>query len=613
MNLRNLSILCIFFLLHFFPTQLISQNKISDFKNQLQVTISDSTRCRLLREMGVEYAKTNRDSAVVYLKQSLELAQKKAIALQESKTLTELAYVYSNKFSDEISALAYLKKGIEVATPINDYRDLAFDYGRIGIIMKNQKQPNPEELVLTAIDYAEKSGDIVAISFHNNVLAQFYTDNKEFAQAESIFLKMLEFTKNKDSKEWLRQSASYSDMLEKQGRVNEAKVNYENAFNYINENHVIPDDFIKAVVIFQIQSKTKHYDLMEETLNKYNALNNRRNTPDSSELFELYLILKNAYSEQGDYRKAYLYLQKSVECQNTINIHRFTENTQIETVKIKAALDIAKKEEELRTQKRFVIVIAIFLLLSIAFSYFISRTLKRIEQQKLELTKVNKTKDQLLSIIAHNLRSPVNLLKESFDLLENNLQTPEQTVQFLSKSKSQIERVNFTLENLLTWTVAQRDGFKPTFEIVSMSDIIAQQIESLHDFSNKKGINLLNDTLKDLFVWGDKYLLSIGLYNVLHNAIKFSLQGGNVEIISEKNDSDKITLKIIDNGQGISPEMLRKFENNEPILSTLGTAKEKGTGLGLSLVREIVEQNGGLIHIHSNGQGTTVSIILKTA
>ena len=89
-------------------------------------------------------------------------------------------------------------------------------------------------------------------------------------------------------------------------------------------------------------------------------------------------------------------------------------------------------------------------------------------------------------------------------------------------------------------------------------------------------------------------MLKTILRNLISNAIKFTNNGGSINIVAEQDDSS-VTITVSDNGKGIAPELLSKLFDDSQILTSKGTEDEKGTGLGLLLCKEFVAKHGGKI------------------
>ena len=113
-----------------------------------------------------------------------------------------------------------------------------------------------------------------------------------------------------------------------------------------------------------------------------------------------------------------------------------------------------------------------------------------------------------------------------------------------------------------------------------------------------------------MIIKADVYMLKAILRNLVSNAIKFTNNGGKIEIAAS-HDNSSTSISVSDNGIGIKPQVLEKLFNIVSIHSSKGTANELGTGLGLLLCKEFVDKHGGKIWIESEeNKGTKVSFTL---
>jgi two-component system sensor histidine kinase/response regulator len=120
----------------------------------------------------------------------------------------------------------------------------------------------------------------------------------------------------------------------------------------------------------------------------------------------------------------------------------------------------------------------------------------------------------------------------------------------------------------------------------------------------------VNKTSQGLSVYADKNMLSTALRNLVSNGIKFTANGGIVEVAS-KPLTDSIEICVTDNGIGMSKATLDKLFHIDTLLSTPGTQNEKGTGLGLVLSKEFIDKHGGFIRVESEeGKGSRFCISL---
>ena len=596
-------IIALFFLT---VVQLIAQNKLSELKNQLTHATTDSSRCHLLMALGVEYYDSYRDSAAFYLKSAEKLAEQAHLPHEQGLALYELGYLYSSKFVDESTALRYLKKGIDVATPIQDNYVLAIVYQRIGIIMENQHQPNSEELLLKSINYAQKTDSLNVIARSNNFLASVYSTKKKYFEAEKYLKKTLDLSYNKNSREWIRTCSNYAELCENQGKIPEAQVYYQKGLSYIQERQMAGNNFMELLCILQIEIKTKHYDLMNETFNRFNLLNTKSSRPDSSQMFAVYSLLSDAYVAQGNYNTAYSYLKKALECATAVNIRRFNESSQLESVKITDALDLLKKEEEIKTQKIF---LGGFILLSgmlVFLAFYINRSRKKLNE-------INHTKDKLFAIVAHDLRSPIGALKTYLSLINFGIMPQAEFATASQKLTTNINALFQTLDNLLHWSHSQLRGIKAKPETIPLYEVANDEIKFLTEMAHQKNISIEINISTQTNVFADRNQLGLIIRNLVSNSLKFTNSGGKVILESSRNENDKILLKITDTGIGMPKEIQNQLFKIGENTSRHGTFSEKGQGLGLILVKEMVATNNGTLVIETvEHRGTTINILLPS-
>jgi PAS domain S-box-containing protein len=229
-----------------------------------------------------------------------------------------------------------------------------------------------------------------------------------------------------------------------------------------------------------------------------------------------------------------------------------------------------------------------------------------------ELELANNTKDKLFSIVAHDLRSPFNSILGLTTLLNEQYETfnDDDKKSILLQLKVSSETAFELLEDLLAWSLAQREGIKLTPEKIDLHEIICRQMDVFESVANTKNIRIENLITPGTFTNADSNMVSTIIRNLLNNALKFTYSGGSITLTSfEKND--KIGVSITDNGVGIEANILENMFKSAETFTTRGTANEKGTGLGLMVCKEFVEINGGEIWVESEeGKGSRFSFTL---
>ncbi len=233
----------------------------------------------------------------------------------------------------------------------------------------------------------------------------------------------------------------------------------------------------------------------------------------------------------------------------------------------------------------------------------ISHQKDQIEAQSKELEDANQMKDKLFSIIAHDLRSPLNSLSCLLKLANNNLLTEEEFKKLIPQLTQNVTANNQLLNNLLNWSKSQLKTSTVEPERFQINCVIEANINLFEKQSSEKKIQITFKKDRDYTCFADKNMIDLVVRNVVANAIKFTPVGGSIQIWLSK-EGNNLLVHIADNGQGISKENLQKIFGKE-MFSTRGTQDEKGTGLGLKLCKEFVSKNRGEFFVESEeGKGS---------
>ncbi|MDX8337930.1 ATP-binding protein [Draconibacterium sp. IB214405] len=233
---------------------------------------------------------------------------------------------------------------------------------------------------------------------------------------------------------------------------------------------------------------------------------------------------------------------------------------------------------------------------------------KKIREMLTELKELNATKDKFVSIIAHDLRSPIGSINSFLEVISDNLHTFSQDTieKYINTLKSQTQNTFNLLEDILLWAHSQSSKIPFEPEIVRLKDLCNEEIMGLQISAENKKINVSNKIQNTVELYADRNMLKTTVRNLLSNAIKFTHENGNVSISAEQGNS-AVTITVSDNGIGIGPQKLTSVFEISQVNSSLGTADEKGTGLGLTLCKDFVEKHDGKIWIESEiDKGTDV-------
>jgi len=240
---------------------------------------------------------------------------------------------------------------------------------------------------------------------------------------------------------------------------------------------------------------------------------------------------------------------------------------------------------------------------------------KTLKETNAELKILNASKDKYFSIIAHDLRSPFQSLLSTSEILSTEVEnlSKEEIILFSRGLNDNLKNLFSLLENLLNWSLMQRDMLDYNPEKINLNAAVNNIIEILNPSALKKNISISNNIDAGTMVYADVEMLRSVVQNLLINAIKFSKAKGEINISATKKRGF-VEVVVQDTGIGISYEISSNLFSFNAIYTTNGTAGEKGTGLGLPLCKEFVERHGGKIWVESNKNvGSTFYFTLPKA
>jgi two-component system, sensor histidine kinase and response regulator len=223
-------------------------------------------------------------------------------------------------------------------------------------------------------------------------------------------------------------------------------------------------------------------------------------------------------------------------------------------------------------------------------------------------------KDNIFSVIAHDLRSPFNTILGYCELLNSSIINSElnKSMMYTRIIKDATEQTLSFLVRLLDWGRLQNDP-QPFNPVYFDADLPVKQIIRLCGFqADSKNIMLRTEIEAGLKVYGDVNMVRTIIVNLISNAIKFCNPGGKI-IIKSFSVPGGAEFNIADNGIGIKTEDLLKLFSDEKLQSTNGTRMEHGTGLGLAICKSYVAIHHGRIWAESeSGKGSIFKFVLPS-
>lgn len=233
----------------------------------------------------------------------------------------------------------------------------------------------------------------------------------------------------------------------------------------------------------------------------------------------------------------------------------------------------------------------------------LSRVYDREKKARDEAVEANRSKDFFLAFVSHELRAPLNAILGWSKILLSK-QVDEATTRNALETIERSARVQAKLINDLVDSARVASGklrleYRPT----NLYELVRGSCQAMQPAAESRGIQLeFNSDTKDVVVFGDANRLQQVFGNLISNAIKFTPEGGVVQV-NVTTGTSAVQISVEDNGQGISqeslPNIFRQFSQGDPDQ----TRSSSGLGLGLSIAKILAERHGGSIDVESRGIG----------
>ncbi len=227
-----------------------------------------------------------------------------------------------------------------------------------------------------------------------------------------------------------------------------------------------------------------------------------------------------------------------------------------------------------------------------------------IDAKNRELQKALKEQEDLMAVVAHDLKAPFNQIQELTELLKDKAKLKKEHASYVEMILKVTANARRVIENLVFLRSYQDSAKQLEFKAFDPAAFFEGKVAAFQSEAAKKGISIEHgQSIKAGLMTSDESALDRIIDNLLSNAIKFSPLNGKVafEMLEEKND---MVFRVKDYGEGFSPEDKKKAFTKFQKLSTKPTAGELSTGLGLSIVKALVERLGGTVKLFSEkGKG----------
>lgn len=517
----------------------------------------------VFNNLGIVYYSVNEnDHALEYYKKALEIDLKLELKYGQANSYNNIGMVYDEK-GDKEKALEYYNKSLELNKEL-DYKDgIASSLNNIGLIYLDLGEYDKSYIKLReSTDLFKEINDIYNLANNYNNLAKLFLLQNQNSKAQINLDQSIEISKKINTKEWLIESYDLYYQLHSGQNNYKKALEYYKLYSQMNDS-LNSNKNTKLVTETKIKFETENLETENELLKKDNKihlleLNRQKNIKNYWIAFSI-LILALAILSFRQFR-----LKK-----NTNNLLK-SKNNQL------------------------------------------SDANKKLTISENNLKELNATKDKFFSIIAHDLKNPFQSILGFSDAIYNQTEelSKDEVNNYIKIIYESTQNLFNLLGNLLQWSKSQLGSMKFSPKQINIVESIDEVLTLIELIAQKKNLIINNSISTKEFVFVDKHVLSSVLRNLISNALKFTNQGGKIELSAFKS-GNYITISVKDNGIGISEENIEKLFKIDQGYSTKGTEKESGTGLGLILCKELISKSKGDITVKSTlGKGSDFQFTL---
>lgn len=569
-------------------------------KDSTQIGLSYSNMGNYYHEMGVY------DEAYYYLTRAYSLLKSGKVSTNDSILMNIVLHNVGRVFKElgqYETALQHLRLSQQRSVELDDFEGSPYALDEIGDVMLRMGKYD------SALIYLQKS----------------------ISETKALIVKNPESTvKELKPKTLIKIASVYMHI----GDYKNALAYYDSTFalhNLTNNQYGIAEVDLGRGTLYL---KSRDFEKAEKYI--YNALTNAKSI--NARILEIkcynqlaqYWEIKGDYKRSLDYYKQHKTISDSLFSTETLqklfrDQIRFATESKDDQIEALTRLEEFRKSE-LKKQEIISNIFVVITALTVILLFTVYRSGQRRKQinklllqhqeemkrRSVELEQLNQVKDKFFSIISHDLRSPINALAGVLDLINKGAIENHELPEALAELRVRFSHTRALLNNLLDWTLIQMDklNLKPTR--INLKLMVDENIEMMRSLQTKN-LNFINAIAPGTFALADNNTVNLVIRNLVSNAIKFTNEGGTIQITGAEKDQEWV-ISVSDNGIGMSPEVVNMLFDKTSPYSTRGTANERGTGLGLMLCKEFVEKNNGRIWVESTeGRGSTFWFTLPKA
>jgi len=534
------------------------------------------------------------DKAILQFIEGMKLSEDDT--LNTTKLLSNIAMTHT-RMRNMNDAIYYYRKALSLNALIRNIEGMGVNYNGLGEIYKTINKPDSALLNYIKAKNLNKKIEFQAVTLSNIAgIYMNYPDSINKAveclkESWTIFRKLGKYQYEAEFKQGI------GIILYKQGK-------YKSAIKALNGSIELNDKYRRGFKI-----KTTNHSLLSKVYEKIGDYQT------SLKHMKLFIQYSDSLAQNEKYNRI-SNLEKLYETERKENqIARLRANQELTLVQL-------RKNKQLKQLGITTALLLLFLVFFIGLKYLDKIKLNRIlegknkviEKSEQELRLLNVSKNKFFSIIAHDLKNPLHTILGYSHLLNKdyNLFNENERRKFAADIYQSTNNIFRLLQNLLEWSRSQTGNLNFSPVVVEYQRILNNSLSVLRSIAEQKNIVIKTANDPKLKIFADPSMIETVLRNLVNNAIKFTPEGGQIEVSAQK-VNDQILISVSDTGIGISEEETQNLFRIDSKVKRKGTNNEDGSGLGLILCHEFIEKHNGKIWVESTvGKGSEFIFSIPT-
>jgi signal transduction histidine kinase len=582
------------------------------------------------------------DSAFLYGRAALAFAGRTGYRKGEAESWRMLGNTYE-MLGDYVNMLSAYQQSRDIAEKIGNIPLVARVNINIALFYKQQGEYGKAQQRMEMVqEMYRRGGDSAQAAFIASNQADIALQEGKYDQALQYAERAVQQARG--GKDEINAAMYNNDV----GRILAAKGDYPGALSryleslaFFRQGNLLGMAVTKSLVS-EVYLQTKNYPLALQYGNE--ALQEALLIHRKPEIEGSARVMANIYEAKGDYRNALRYFKLYKDYSDSLYSDQSTKQLiaraaqydfDRQTLRLREAQALKDAAYEARLHRaalEVAITIGAAVLLGLlAFVLLRSQAVNRkmnqllreknekieeqkeeLEQQAVKLLLSNQQKDKLFTIVAHDLRGPLNSLKLLMDFMKEKKLSEHEAGVMLNELRLNVDHSSELVGNLLIWASSQLNGAVIVPVLLELDELVREVLGLFGQQAREKNVVLRMEMGSMLVGFADKDMTQVVIRNLVSNAIKFSSSGGVVTINGCRKAAE-IEIVVTDNGIGMREDALDRIRRRESFTS-FGTAREKGTGLGILLCHEFAKANKGRFFVESEwGKGSRCYFTIPAA